>query len=88
MSEATVTYKGKTYKVNGQAELSNRVFFGWWGDAQDGEEYTAEWEADGEDESGIPVKVRWQMDMVKGEEPEDGADWDFSDDNIVKVYYQ
>jgi len=88
MSENRVRHNGNNYLVNGQAELSNRVFFGWWGDAQYGEEYTAEWEADGEDESGIPVIIRWQMTMVKGNEPEDGADWDFSDSNISKVYYQ
>ena len=88
MAKETVTYKGKIYTLNTQAELSNRVFPGSWFDAQEGDNYIAEWAADGEDENGNLVKVSWWFDEIKGNEPEDASDYDWSDGNIHKVIYQ
>ena len=86
--KAEVTFEGKTYRVNGSlAYQTNRVFFGWHNDVEQGETYIDEWAEDGEDMSGIPVRVTWQWEMVKGEEPEDGGDYPWCDENIVEVGY-
>lgn len=73
----TATIDGITYTLTGQAELSNRVFPNWWGDAKEGESYISEWEAPGVDADGNDVIVRWQFDEIKGSETEpDSLDWD------------
>ena len=83
----TISYKGKEYALACDAFLSNRVFHGWWGDVEEGETYTAEYEAyastDGDDARYV---VRWHFDAVKGEEPEDESNWPWDDLNIVSVH--
>lgn len=81
----TVTYDGQVYVLQGQAYLSDRVFPGGWHDAEEGEEYTTEYYADAVDPDGNDYIVVWQFDTVKGEEPEDEENYDWSDDNIVEV---
>lgn len=73
-----VEFRGKTYALSAQAELTNRVFPGWWGDAAEGEEYTQEWSAPAMDTDGNECVVRWQFEVVRGEETEDDSlhDWD------------
>ena len=66
-----VVYQGKTFALLAQAELTNRIFPGWWGDARDGEEYISEWSASAIGEDGEEYVVVWQFDVVKGQEPED-----------------
>lgn len=80
-----VEFDGKKYALIQQAYQSNRVFHGWFGDAGDGETYTDEWEASAIDKDGNEYKVSWQWDMVKGEEPEDGSNYPWFDENIVAV---
>jgi hypothetical protein len=71
-----VPYNGITYQLTNQAELTNRVFPGWWGDVTAGEEYTSEWSAAGCDADDNEVVVTWQFDLVRNEEPEpDTYDW-------------
>ena len=75
---ATVEFEGKTYTLQSQAEYSNRVFDGWWGDAQGGDEYIAEFSAPAVDDEGIPYEVYWQFTHIRNQEPEDlsNLDWD------------
>jgi hypothetical protein len=81
----TVTHEGTTYTLTQQAYPSGRVFTGWWGDASEGEEYTAEYEAHAVDAKGDEYIVRWHFDAVRNEEPEDEGNWPWFDDNIVAV---
>ena len=73
----TVTHDGKTYWLTSQAEYSNRVFNGWWGDASEGEQYWTEFDCEAVDDAGNTYRVVWQFSVTKGEEPEpDTHDWD------------
>jgi hypothetical protein len=87
-SFGSVIYQGREYILTCQAYQSNRVFSGWFGDAEEGESYTDEWEATATDRQGNQFAVVWQWEIVKGEEPEDGGDLPFRDSNIVKVKEQ
>ena len=72
-----VTIDGKIYSLTEQAELTNRVFPGWWGDAESGETYTSEWSARAIGPDGEPYEMIWQFEQVKGSEQEpDTLDWD------------
>jgi len=72
-----IAFRGEKYAVLCQAELSNRVFAGWWGDAKIGGDYTAEWVAPAIGANGRDYKVIWQFYEVKGEENDpDSYDWD------------
>ena len=57
----TVNFNGRTYELTAQAELTNSVFPGWWGDVEDGEECVSQWLAPGVDAEGEPVTVVWQF---------------------------
>ena len=81
----TITYNGQKYELLEQASLSNRSFPGDFQSAEEGEQYTAEYWAAAKDSDGNDVTVYWQFDEVKGQEPEDESQYDFSTDNIVKV---
>lgn len=70
-----ITFQGQQYALVFQAQLTNRVFDGWWGDARGGEEYVSEWSAPAIGTDGNEYVVRWQFDAVKGQEPEDDGDW-------------
>jgi len=79
-----VVFEGATYTLTQAADFSNRVFTGWWGDAQEGEEYTVEFSCPAIDDDGNPVAVYWQFDATKGEEPAlDG--YPFDDQHITQV---
>jgi hypothetical protein len=76
---------GSTYTLNDgrelhvvqQAELTNRVFPGWFGDAKEGEEYTAEYFLVAEDADGERYVIVYQFDEAKGEEDDpDTLPWD------------
>lgn len=67
----TVDFEGKTYALKYQAELSNNVFPGWWGDVAEGEEYIVDFEAPAIDEDGNTYIVNWQFTDIKGEETDD-----------------
>lgn len=86
MSEfGTITYEGNSYELTDNCFLTNRLFDGWWGDAEEGEEYTSEWEAPARDETGNIYRVTWQFEAIKGEEPEDdGWPWE-NDEHIINV---
>lgn len=72
----SVTFQGKEFALIDEASETNRVFSGWFGDAEDGEEYIQEWSAAGIDADENEVVVRWQFAQVKGQEtPEDELDW-------------
>ena len=73
----TVKFSGKTYALTRQADLTNRVFHGWFGDANEDGEYTVEYSAPAVGQDGTEVTVYWQFDEVKGEEMEPSDyDWD------------
>lgn len=73
-----------TFWLTSQAELSNRVFDGWWGDAEEGEPYTAEWSCPAIDMDGNEYEIVWQFDEVKGQEREpDAYPWDV--DHITRI---
>lgn len=65
----TVVFEGTEYTLTDQADYTNRVYPGWWGDAQEGEEYTVEFGCPAVDEAGNIYRVTWQFEVVKGEEP-------------------
>lgn len=83
----TINFNGRTYELTNQAELTNRVFPGWWGDVEDGEDYVSEWSASGVDAEGEPVTVVWQFPAVRGEEPEDGGAWPWGDEYVTTVAF-
>lgn len=80
-----ILWGGNVYHLTEQAELTNRVFHGWWGDAQEGETYTTEYSASAFDNDGNQHRVYWQFEVVKGQEPEDDGDYPWTDDNISNV---
>lgn len=83
----TVTHEGKKYTLTQEADFSNRQFVGSWFDAQEGEEYTAEFSARALDAEGNEHWVYWQFDTVKGNEcPLDSYPW--SDAHISQVVPQ
>ncbi len=69
-----ISFEGRSYALIAQAEPTNRIFGNSWDHAADGEEYTAEYSAPAIGEDGEEYVVRWQFTMVRGQEPEDGAD--------------
>ena len=81
----TVDFEGKTYALKRQAELTNRVFPGWFGDAAEGEEYTTEYGAPAIDEDGNEYWVTWQFNEVKGEESDDCGSypWFLGPDDVI-----
>ena len=79
----TATFEGKTYTLDCVAYLTNNVFLGWFGDAAEGESYTAEYEATAHDTDGTNYGIRWQFETVKGQEPEDESDYPFDDQHIT-----
>ena len=91
----TVTIDGTEYALLYQPELSNRLFPGGWQDAAEGGEYISEWEApcasreqmsaDDWDRRDNTQRAVWQFPAVKGQEPEDGGDWPWSDENAVSL---
>jgi hypothetical protein len=84
----TATYNGKIYTLVNEATLSNRVFTGWWGDAEEGEPYTAEYNADAVDADGNQYMIYWQFDEIKGNEPEDESNYPFDDAHVTRVDQQ
>lgn len=80
----TATYDGITYTLTTDARLSGRPFPGSWYDAKDGDAYTAEWEAYGQDDNGDSHLIRWQFAQTKGSENECN-DLPWSDDYITDV---
>ena len=73
----SVEFSGKKYALMAQAEFTNRLFAGGFQDAETGEEYTTEYSAPAMGEDGYEYFVRWQFDVIKGEEPSDeDHDWD------------
>lgn len=80
----TITFEGKTYTLQGDADYTNRVFTGWWGDASEGESYTTEFDAPAIDADGNRYEVVWQFQVVKGEEPEDLSNLDWGDVALVR----
>lgn len=72
----------------GQAELTNRVFAGWWGDAKEGDEYIAEWEERYTAENGQAFAVVYHFTQVKGADDEpDCLPWDEDHIWTVKTDY-
>ncbi|MDR1685203.1 MAG: hypothetical protein LBR82_01975 [Desulfovibrio sp.] len=68
---------GRVLTVTRHAELTNRVFPGWFGDVKDGEEYVSEWDILAVDADGEEYRIIYQYDLVKGEEPlPEDLDWD------------
>lgn len=80
----TVTFEGKTYWLTEVADFSNRVFDGWFGDAEEGEAYTTEFKAEAIDAEGNEYVVTWQFETVKGNEPEDNGNWPWQNVSFVK----
>lgn len=73
-------FEGKTYYATAYMDYSNDVFPGWYGDAEEGEEYTDEFSAPGVDERGNAVIIYMRFNVVRGEEPEDLSNYDWYKD--------
>lgn len=84
----TVNHNGKIITLTDSATLTNRVFTGWFGDASDGENYTAEYKAGGIDSNGDFVEVYWQFGEVKGQETEDEGSYPWDNEHITQVVVQ
>lgn len=76
-----------TFWLTDRAELSNSVFDGWFGDAQEGESYIAEYCSPAIDMHGDHYKICWQFEAVKGEEPEPDT-YPFDNDHISHIHQQ
>lgn len=74
-----VVYQGKTFALLAQAELTNRIFPGWWGDATFGEEYISEWSAPAIGEDGEEYVVVWRFLAIKGQKAEDDSFWPWNE---------
>ena len=85
MDYGEIEYKDATYQLTEQATLTNRVFTGWFGDAEEGEEYQAEYKADALSENGYQYTVYWKFPVVKGDEEEDESNYPWEDENIDRV---
>lgn len=81
----TITYNEVEYRLEEDATLSNRVFPGWWGDAEEGESYTAEYQARATGPDGNDYMVYWQFEEVKGKEPEDESNYPWENIHSVKL---
>lgn len=79
-----VEFEGKSYALDGQAELSCRLFYGCWSNVAAGEEYTAEWSCYATGEDGQRYEVVWRWQEVKGEEQEDASNYNW-DDTVYSV---
>lgn len=79
-----VEFGGKSYALDGQAELSCRLFDGCWSNVAAGEEYTAEWSCAATGEDGQRYEVVWQWQEIKGEEQEDASNYNW-DDTVYSV---
>lgn len=79
----TVKHDNKTLTLTADAQLSNRVFAGWWGDAKDGETYQAEFSAPAKDDQGNEYTVYWQFEAIKGQEPEDDSNYPWHDESAI-----
>lgn len=93
------------YAVNGveyveldNPELTNHIFPGWWGDADQGESYVSQWSCpaaaasdferddfDPDDLSNPPVTLIFEFPAIKGQEPEDGGDWPWDDERYISA---
>lgn len=82
----TIEHEGKTYTLAQEADYSNRVFPGWYGDAQEGEEYVTEFSAKALDDDGNEYWVYWMFDTIKGEEPADNGNWPWGE--VARVVAQ
>ncbi|USG65145.1 hypothetical protein NDK47_23980 [Brevibacillus ruminantium] len=75
----TVNFEGKTYKLTGEADFTNRLLEGRYKnytDASEGDKYDAEFSAPAVDNEGNEVTVYWMFEFVKGDEPElDSLNW-------------
>jgi hypothetical protein len=80
-----VEFENRTYALTQQAYSSCRTFPGSWHDANEEETYIDEWCAGAIDKDGNKYEVTWQWDMIKGDEPEDGSNYPWFDENIVSV---
>lgn len=83
----TVDFEGRAYALKWQAELTNRVFTGWWGDAAAGEKYIVEFDAPAIDEDGNEYLVVWHFNDVKGEETDDCGSypWFLGPDDVTPI---
>ncbi len=81
-----VAIGGKKIALTQQAEFTNRVFPGWFGDAAQGENYTAEYAAAGIDAEGNDYLVTWQFGETKGEETDDVSNYDWTDPHSIKAH--
>lgn len=63
--------------------LTDRLFPGWWGDTEEGEEYWSDWACYALDKDGVRYKIVWQFLQVKGEESE-ASDLPWDDES--KIY--
>lgn len=79
-----VVFGGKSYALDGQAELSCRLFDGCWSNVDYGDEYTAEWSCTAIGEDGQRYEVTWRWQEIKGEEQEDAGNYDW-DDTVYSV---
>jgi len=82
----TVVFEHVEYILTREADFSNRMFPGWYGDAEEGEEYTVEFSCDAIAD-GNEYQVYWQFSAVKGEEPE-ADEYPFDEDHISRVLPQ
>lgn len=83
-AQYTIKHNGRTYTAKDQAELTNRVFPGWFGDAAEGDEYTAEWAVSATDDAGRSVRIVWRWTDVRGQELEDAGNYDW-DTTIAEI---
>ena len=81
----TVDYEGYHLTVTDNAYLTNRCFPGWFGEAEEGESYTAEYEAPSKDNEGNSYRVRWQFEVVKGQELEDEGAYPWDNEHVSQI---
>tara|TARA_R110000868_G_scaffold260457_2_gene518614 strand:- start:552 stop:836 length:285 start_codon:yes stop_codon:yes gene_type:complete len=81
-----VELDGKKLALIEQAELTNRVFPNWFGDAEEGDTYIAEYGAPAIDNEGNTYLVIWQFDETKGQEQDDASNYNW--DNVYSVSFR
>ena len=85
-----VEHEGITYHLTEEAYTESAASHpGDWSNVDYGEECFIQFQAPAVDEDGKEYEVIWRFDVIKGEEPEDGGEYDWDDPgNIVSVERQ
>jgi hypothetical protein len=84
-----IVVDNKTYVLDDQAVMSNRLFeSSWQPGMDDGTPYVAEYHITAHDYDGHNYLIYWQFDAIQGQEPTDESDYPWDINHITKIITQ